>query len=40
MRQKLVDTRRQTAWGWAPRISLQDGIARCYDYFLDKVASS
>lgn len=40
MRQKLVDTRRQTAWGWAPKISLQDGIARCYDYFLDKVASS
>lgn len=40
MRQKLVDTRRQTAWGWAPRISLQDGIARCYEYFLDKVASS
>lgn len=39
MRQKLVDTRRQTAWGWAPKISLQDGIARCYDYFLDKVAS-
>lgn len=40
MRQKLVDTRRQTAWGWAPKISLQDGIARSYDYFLDKVASS
>lgn len=40
MRQKLVDTRRQAAWGWAPRISLRDGIARCYEYFLDKVASS
>jgi GDP-L-fucose synthase len=38
MRQKLVDVSRQTAWGWAPKISLEQGIARCYDYFLDKVA--
>lgn len=38
MRQKLVDVSRQTAWGWAPKISLEQGIARCYQYFLDKVA--
>lgn len=40
MRQKLVDVSRQTAWGWAPKISLEQGIARCYDYFLDKVVST
>jgi GDP-L-fucose synthase len=37
MRQKLVDIDRQTAWGWAPRIGLAQGVRRAYDYFLDKV---
>ena len=39
MKQKLVDISRQTAWGWAPRHSLEQGIALCYDYFLEKHAS-
>lgn len=39
MRQKLVDTTRQNAWGWSSNISLEQGLARCYAYFLEKVAT-
>lgn len=36
MRQKLVDISRQTAWGWAPRVSLQEGIRASYQFFLQE----
>lgn len=35
MQRKLVDVSRQTAWGWAPRHSLDAGLARCYAYLLE-----
>lgn len=35
MKRKLVDVTRQTAWGWAPRISLREGLARSYQFFLE-----
>lgn len=37
MKQKLVATDRQTAFGWAPKTSLQDGIAQTYAHFLDLI---
>ncbi len=35
MKRKLVDVSRQTAWGWAPRTSLREGLARTYQFFLE-----
>lgn len=35
MKQKLVSTGRQTAWGWAPSTSLHDGIANAYRFYLE-----
>jgi GDP-L-fucose synthase len=35
MKRKLVDVSRQTAWGWAPRIGLREGLARSYQFFLE-----
>lgn len=32
---KLLDTSRLTALGWRPQISLRDGIAQTYDWFLE-----
>lgn len=32
---KLLDTSRLTALGWKPKISLRDGIARTYKWFLE-----
>ena len=37
MKQKLVATERQTAFGWAPQTSLKEGIARTYAHFLDLI---
>ncbi|HSW15813.1 MAG TPA: GDP-L-fucose synthase [Ramlibacter sp.] len=34
MRQKLVSIERQTAWGWAPRTTLEDGIRATYQHYL------
>lgn len=34
MKQKLVSTERQTAWGWAPATSLEDGIRATYNHYL------
>ena len=34
MKQKVVDVTRQTAWGWKPTLSLDQGLARCYAFFL------
>ena len=35
MQRKLSDTSRQTAWGWQPKISLEEGIAKTYAHFLE-----
>ncbi len=35
MKQKLVSTARQEAFGWQPKVSLRDGIRQTYDYFLE-----
>lgn len=37
MKQKLVDTALQTNWGWTPKVSLREGIARTYRYFLEEI---
>lgn len=34
MARKLVDTSRQTAWGWQPKTPLKEGIAKAYEFFL------
>ena len=39
MKQKVVDVSRQTAWGWKPRLSLDEGLARCYAFFLQAEAA-
>ena len=36
---KLLDTRRLTELGWAPRIGLEAGIRSTYDWFLNNLAS-
>jgi GDP-L-fucose synthase len=33
--QKLLDSSRMTALGWAPKISLKDGIESVYRWFVD-----
>ena len=35
MMRKLVSVEKQTKWGWSPQVSLEDGIARTYDYYLN-----
>ncbi|MEL7254255.1 MAG: GDP-L-fucose synthase [Pseudomonadota bacterium] len=35
MMQKLCDTSRQTAWGWQPQTSLEDGIKHTYRHYLE-----
>lgn len=34
MKQKLVSVEQQTAWGWKPSTSLEDGIRAAYAYYL------
>lgn len=34
MQRKLVDVTRQTAWGWAPQRTLDEGMASAYAYLL------
>jgi GDP-L-fucose synthase len=36
MKRKVVDITRQTAWGWAPRVSLDQGLASAYAYLCEK----
>ncbi len=35
MARKLSDTSRQTEWGWQPQTSLEDGITKTYQYYLE-----
>jgi GDP-L-fucose synthase len=37
MKQKLTSTVRQDAWGWTPKTSLRDGLARTYEFYLSEV---
>jgi len=39
MKQKLVSTVRQSAWGWSPQTSLEQGIRLAYRYYLEEYAS-
>lgn len=32
MKQKLIDIARAQSWGWAPQMSIEEGIRRVYDY--------
>lgn len=36
MKQKLVSTARQSAWGWSPKTSLEEGIRLAYRFYLDE----
>ncbi len=38
MKQKLVSTTRQSAWGWSPKTSLEEGISLAYRYYLEEYA--
>lgn len=38
MTRKLVDITRQTDWGWAPRVGLEEGLARTYQFLLQSEA--
>ena len=40
MPRKLLDTTRINALGWKPRISLRDGVATTYDWYLANVANA
>ncbi len=37
MKRKLVDVTRQRQWNWSPKVSLREGIARTYRYFLEEI---
>lgn len=39
MARKLVSIDRQRNWGWAPQLSLTEGIALTYDYFLEELTA-
>jgi GDP-L-fucose synthase len=39
MKQKLCDTARQQAWGWAPRTGLRDGLALTHQFYLERQSS-
>jgi len=36
MARKLLSVERQQFWGWAPKYSLQQGIKKTYDYYLQE----
>ncbi|MEM8576397.1 MAG: GDP-L-fucose synthase [Pseudomonadota bacterium] len=37
MKQKLTDTTRQTAWGWAPQTTLQDGLRQTHAHYREQL---
>jgi len=39
MARKLVDVRLQTEWGWEPRHTLREGMARTYAYYLESISA-
>ena len=39
MKQKLADVSRQKYWGWTPSTSLEDGLAKTYEFYLSGVKS-
>ena len=39
MKQKLSSVDRQTAWGWRAPTSLREGIARTYQFYLERAAT-
>lgn len=39
MKRKLSSVARQEAWGWHPPTSLAEGIAKTYDFYLERVAA-
>ncbi len=38
MKQKLVSIARQSAWGWSPKISLEEGVRLAYQHYLEEYA--
>ncbi len=39
MARKLTSVERQQAWGWMPPTSLEEGIAKTYEYYIESSAS-
>jgi GDP-L-fucose synthase len=37
MLSKRIDTARQRQWGWSPRVSLEEGLALAYAFYLDSL---
>jgi GDP-L-fucose synthase len=37
MKQKLLDITLQTQWGWTPKVALEQGIKRTYQFFLEHI---
>ena len=37
MKRKMVDVTAQTAWGWAPKHTLQQGLEKTYNFYLETV---
>lgn len=37
MKRKMVDITAQTAWGWAPKHTLQQGLEKTYNFYLETV---
>jgi GDP-L-fucose synthase len=37
MKQKLLDINLQTRWGWEPKVTLEEGIAKTYQFFMEHV---
>ncbi|MCY4348224.1 MAG: NAD-dependent epimerase/dehydratase family protein [Thiotrichales bacterium] len=40
VKRKLMDTSRQAAFGWQPKCTLEEGIAKTYAYFLNRKRSA
>lgn len=38
MKQKLTSIARQQQWGWSPKSSLRDGLAKTYEFYLSEIA--
>jgi GDP-L-fucose synthase len=37
MKQKLLDIHLQTNWGWKPKVSLEQGIEKTYQFFMEHI---